>query len=204
MKRGRDMMNMKEADDYSDNFVVVTDLVSPLKRQLLEHVILLANTPADTQDPADTARDFRKLRLLESLVDAEKAQNPHYAVTRLVDLEEEAVADEGTEAEEEDTGPDQPPSLASRLMRLCGLDTLVEELRGDLSEERCNMVAEFGEPMARRWFHRQILMSVLPLLPKITRSLFISLLVSVATPFSKEAGAAVVAWAEELFRRLGH
>lgn len=206
MKQGENTTGTGGADmkRRSDNFVVVTHLVSPLERQLLEHRILLANTVAGTQDPADTARDFRKLRLLESLVNAEKTQNPHYAVTELRDLEEETEADEEAEAETGNSGPGQPPGLASRLMHFCGLDALAEAPWGDLSEERREMAAEAGEFVAGRWFYRQVLVSILPMLPKITRTLFKSLVVSIVALSSRAAGDAMVAWAEELFRRLSH
>ncbi len=42
------------------------------------------------------------------------------------------------------------------------------------------------------------------MLPKIVRGLLKSLIVSVVTLFSKAAGDAMVAWAEETIRRFGH
>lgn len=95
----------EEADTAaaSDNYMTITEFVSPLQKQLLKHVIHLANTPADTQDPAGAERDVRKLRLLENLVEAEKARNPNYAVSRLVDPNEKYVGlgEEGIDSEEE-------------------------------------------------------------------------------------------------------
>lgn len=73
----------------SDNFYIITERVSPLQKQLLEHRILMANTPADPQDPEGIVRAFRRLRLLEQLVEQEKARNPNYAVSRLHEPEEE-------------------------------------------------------------------------------------------------------------------
>ena len=89
-------------------------------------------------------------------------------------------------------------------MHFCGLDAVAEAPWGDLSEERREMAAEAGEFAAGRRFYKQVLVSILPMLPKITRTLFKSLVVSIVALFSKAAGDAMVAWAEELFRRLSH
>ena len=71
----------------ADTFMVITEFVSPLQQQLLDQKILLANTPADTAGQTSIDRETRKLRMLEALAEAEKARNPHYAVSRLLALD---------------------------------------------------------------------------------------------------------------------
>lgn len=188
------------AGGHSDGYIIITECSSPLERQLLEHRILLANQTADTQDVAGTARDFRKLRLLESLVAAEKAKNPHYAVTRLLDPGEEYEG-EAKDNEADDNGLGRPPGVTDRLIQMCGLVELLDASLGDLTEERQQIAAVSGERAAEKWFRRQVLRSILPRLPKAARTLAKSLGVAVVNLTGSDT---LIAWLEAVIRRIAH
>jgi hypothetical protein len=57
----------------------------------------------------------------------------------------------------------QPPCLAMWLLTLFALDDAAESILGDLLEEFARLVSKSGLPIARRWYWRQTLKTILQL-----------------------------------------
>ncbi len=169
------------ARDAAENFFVVTDLVSPLQKQLLEQKVLLSNMPAESKDRANSKdqakldREMQVLHVLEHLVEAEKQQQqqqPHYAVGRLiaVDTAPGSILSLGGKIEAGDSADEQPGkviALARDLGRVFDLGAPF----ADLLEERTSKAAEAGTFAAQWWYLKQVLKSVPPMLMRVGRNI---------------------------------
>ena len=178
-----------DAQNAVENFFVVTEFVSPLQQQLLNHKILLANTPADAMNQTELDHNMQLLRLLEHLVEAEKQQQPHYAVSRLVAadvaaggilssksiLSSKGIPSLGNrieteDAETEDAEKEQPSKLVAMVSHLSHVFDLNTPF-ADLLEERTSKAAEIGEFAAKWWYTKQLLMTAPQLLFRAGRNL---------------------------------
>lgn len=152
----------RRASRFNNHFVV-TEYVSKAERDLLDQKILLANTPAGTEDQAGLNREFQKLRALEEEVSFQKLTNPNYAVKRLVVLDPEVDRQEA----------EQPPRACQALIRVLLPKKDRDSLLGDLTEEYQGIYAASGEHKARAWYFRQVVASFLPLICNAIRTLLL-------------------------------